>query len=314
MSCLTLRLGLFTVDVVSTSKLPEALNTLDMIQTTSQNHSEKTVPRKVVDNELKVEIKQELLLPSSSQRNSVQPPIHPETMDERTSKKQGEDESKLMQENPDIVKSDVNQEEMEVCETKANNEPGAAEQVQPNTEEPMEAEVVHEPETSSSVSLPGEEEKMEVDKDSKLSTQHEGEEAEKGKEEEEQAEKAKEEGAEKVEEQKVKSPEGDESHEHMTPASVEPLLPSEVKQEKDANEQNGEEKVKHVLHEDALSTTAPMEGSAKPESASVETSSVQPEVTQPTPEKLAPVEEKQEVQELVLSVELGVTDVLYCYV
>lgn len=313
---------MFAVDVVPTNSLPLvlgtqplvlstqplALNTLNAVQTTSQNHSGKPMPHKV-DNELKVEIKQELISPNSSQRNSVQQPVEIETKEDRTSQKQGEEESKLPQENLDVGKSDVNQGEMEVCKTEANSEHGAGKQIQPSTEEPMEA-VVQETEASNSVSLPVEEEKMEVDEGPKLSAQHEEEEVEKAKED--LTEKAKEDQAEKVEEKKMKSPKGDSSHEHKAPAVVELSLPKEVEQEKDADEQNGEEEeVSHVPCAHVLATTAASQEDTKPESVSVETSSVQPEVIQPTPENIAPTEEKQEVQKLMLTVALIVPNVFF---
>ena len=303
---------MFTVDVVPTSSQPETLNTLHVVQSTSLNHAEKPVPHKVGE-ELRVEIKQELLSPTSSQRNSIQPPVEPETKEERTSREQGkEDNGKLPQENSDTGESAVNQGVMEVCKTEANVELRAAEQVKQSTEEPMEAEGVEEPEISNSVSPPVEEEKMEVDENPSLDAQHE---------EEEKVEKAKEEQIEKVEEKKMKFPESDESHEgekpheHNAPTTAELPLSEEVNQEKDAAEQNEEEEiVTNVPCADVLATIAASPGDTKPESDSMETSSVQPnDVTQPTPEKLASTEEKQEVQELMLSVvELVLPDVFLC--
>ena len=309
---------MFAVDVVPTSSQPETLNTLHVVQSTSLNHAEKPVPHKAGE-ELKVEIKQELLSPTSSQRNSIQPPVEPETKEERTSREQRsweqgkEDKSKLPQENSDTGESAVNHGVMEVCKTEANVELGAAEQVKQSTEEPMEAEVVEEPEISNSISPPVEEEKMEVDENPSLGSQHE---------EEEKLEKAKEEQIENVEEKKMKFPEGDESHEgdkpheHNAPTTVELPLSEEVTQEKDAAEQNEEEEIaSNAPCEAVLATTAASPGDTKPDSVSMETSSVQQDITQPTPEKFASTEEKQEVPELMLSVvELAVPDVVISYV
>lgn len=255
------------------------LHTLDAAQTVIQKNSEKPMLPEVVD-ELKVEIKQELLPPSSSQRNPVQPLVKSEIEDKRTSEIQREEDREPPQQNPDIDQGNMNQGETEKWKTEVNTDHGLTDHVQSTTEEPVEVAIVEEPPKFRSLSIPVEEEKMKVCEEPEPKTEHEEDEGE------------------EVRQKQVASPESNEPHEHKAPAVIEPYPPIEVKQENDAGEENEEiNEESHVPSDDELATTTASEGDSKPEleSVTMETSPAHPEIFQPTPEKPVPVEEKQEV-------------------